>query len=180
MHYILSITAALAMLFCTVVFSGCDSSMPPQDAATTDSSANDHGHDHTAQSDLHDDADHGHHNHAAPHGGQVVELGHDHRLHAEIVDDHDNESIAIYMLDGDLKPLQIDATTISLILIVGDNAETFEAAAQESSNVEEAFFVIDDASAFELIETAGVQGKLRVTIEGQPYSGTFDGHDHDH
>lgn len=167
------------VLICSIVFSGCDHENSPQSPAdaTVPAEGNAGG---SGDPNL-TDGNHDHHNghdHVSPHGGQLIELGHDHQFHAEMVDNHEDETITFYMLDGNLKSKKIDAPTISLTLINGETAQLFEVVASSGATETGTSFVLTDPSAFELIETEGVQGKVRVLIDGKPYRGTFAGHDH--
>lgn len=172
---------AACFLFST---SGCEQPKNSDIQATTASKTDDHGHDHDGEGhpdheghESHDD-DHG--SHASPRGGHIIELGRDHQYHAELIDNHDDRSIMIYILDGKMKNLKINAETASLTLISGDGAQTFELVEVGKDDDQGSSFSVKDETAFELIKTDGVEGKLRVSIDGKPFTGTFKHHDHDH
>lgn len=118
------------------------------------------------------------HDHSAPHGGDLIDLGHGHQHHAELVEKHDTETLTIYILDGDLKELSIDAPTVSLTLTAGDQSGAFDMAAVTEGGSSE--FSSGDESMMTLIDMKGVTGKLRVSIDGKPMSGSFTHHAHDH
>ena len=172
------LAAAIAVMCFCLSTTGCDQPTSPGSSGTSGANTEDHGHDHDGEGhedhesdDAHSDRDD--HGHVAPHGGQIIELGREHEYHAEITDDHDEESITIYMLDGDLKDLKVDSETISLTLISGDESKTFEMTDAGQEDDAGSSFMTKDEVAFALIETDGVEGKVRVRIDGNPHSGTF-------
>ena len=145
------------------------------DPKTSDSTGvDDHGHDHGTEG--HEGHDHGASDHSAPHGGHLIELGHAHEYHAELVDDHETESIMIYIMDGDMKPLAINQASVSLVLTAGDNTRTFELPASQTESSSE--FSSSDETLMAMIDTKGVTGKLRVTINDKQMSGAFEHHEH--
>lgn len=163
----------LLALFAVSIFAiGCDDSASDKTDSTEDTSEIDphKGHDHSSD-------DHG--DHTAKHGGHLIELGRNHEYHAELVDDHKTESITVYMMDGDMKPLTVNASSITLVLTAGEKTETFELMASQPGGA--AQFASNDAKMMEIIEGEDVKGKLRVAIDGKPFSGAFDhlGHGHE-
>ena len=169
MKRIAVIAATLAVAVFQTSFHGCQRPTTPESATT---STNDHGHDHASESSHAHDADHGHghgHGRSSTRGGQIVDLGRDHQFH--------DESITVYMLDSDLKDLEIDAPSISLTLMLGEEIKTFKLIAAEGDG---SYFTIKDEMAFEMIETDGTEGKLRVEIDGKPFTGSFAHQDHPH
>ena len=176
-----NIAAAIAVTCVCFSTLGCEQPTASKAPETSGANTEDHGHDHDGEGHEDHESDDAHapgedHGHVAPHGGRIIELGRDHKYHAEITDDHDDESITVYMLDGDLKDLKIDSETISLTLISGDDSKTFEMTDAKQKSGEGSSFVIKDKAAFALIETDGVEGKLRVNIAGKPYNGVFEDH----
>jgi len=175
LSYFTAIIAVICFCFST---SGCDQTTNNAASKQMGSNTEDHGHDH-------DGDDHGHshgdesqeHGHDSPRGGQIIELGRDHSFHAELTDNHDDESITIYILDGRMKDKKISAETISLTLMAGDAAETFELAAGTESG-KGSSYTISDETAFDMLESSGTVGKLRVTIDDKPYMGTFEHDEH--
>ncbi len=154
----------------SVLAMGCEQNDPkaPSTAATTTKApVDDHaGHDHAAA------------DHTAPHGGHLIDLGHDGQYHAEMLDDYKTESIIIYMMDADMKPLSIDAPVISLVLSAGENTETFELLASQPGGSAE--FKSSDPKMMAMIDGEKVSGKLRVTIDAKPYTGSFEHLEHGH
>lgn len=165
----------LSLLFALAAISmfafGC---ARPDTNTTGSTGVDDHGHDHG--SDGHEGHDHAHADHAAPHGGHLIDLGRNHEYHAELVDDHESEAITIYIMDGDLKPLAIKQSSVSLVLTAGDNTQTFELPGTNPESSSE--FTSSDEKLMGMIDTRGVTGKLRVTINDKPFSGSFEHHEH--
>ena len=126
----------------------------------------------------HDGHDHAAVAHAAPHGGQLIELGRSHEFHAELLDDDQTGSIKIYILDSHLEPFSIGQSSISLVLTNGENTQTFELPASQAEGSSE--FKSTDSTLMSMLDRDGTKGKLRVTINDQPFSGTFEHHAHDH
>ena len=121
--------------------------------------------------------DHADHGDTGEHGGHIIELGSDHEYHAELVDDHKTETVTVYMMDGDMKPLSIEQTAVTLILTAGDESQTYELPAAAGSTSE---FSLSDKELLKMMDAENASGKLRVTIDDKPFSGTFDHHAHDH
>ncbi len=177
-----SIVATVAIACLCFLTVGCDEPSTPQTSTQSTSDSSDHGHGHEHGDEDHQSHqshdDHGHGSHVSPRGGQIIELGRSHKYHAEMIDNHDDNSITVFILDGELKNLKIDAPTISLTLISGDQSKTFELESAGKPNDQGASFTVKDHAAFEMIETEGTEGKLRVSIDGKPYTGTFMHRDH--
>ncbi len=169
-------------LFAVSIFAiGCaDSTSNKTDSTDKPGEVDPHaGHDHSSGgADEHEGHDHAESDHAAKHGGHLIELGRNHEYHAELVDDHTTESITVYMMDGDMESLTVNQASISLVLTAGDKTETFELMASQPGGSSQ--FASSDAKMMEMIEGEEVKGKLRVTIDGKPFSGAFDHHDHGH
>lgn len=167
------LTLLLSLAAISVFGLGCE---PPVSHTSGSNSSNDHGHEHGPEG--HEGHDHANSDHTAPHGGHLIELGYSHEYHAELVDNHETESVTIYIMDGDMKPLSIDQASVSLVLTAGDNTQTFELPESQLDGSSE--FTSNDEKLMEMIDTEGVTGKLRVTIKDKPYSGTFEHTEHDH
>ncbi|MDB4766859.1 hypothetical protein OAG71_04145 [bacterium] len=170
--------AAFAVVCFCFSTTGCDQPTSPDGSATINANTEDHGHDHDGESHEGHESEDTHaagddHGHVAPHGGQIIELGREHEYHAEIVDQHDSESITVYMLDGDLKDIKVDSETISITLISGEDSKTFEMTDAGQEGDEGSSFMTKDAAAFALMETENSEGKIRVRIDGKSYTGTF-------
>jgi hypothetical protein len=100
----------------------------------------------------------------------LIEIGRNHEYHAELVDDHKTESITVYMMDSHMESLTVNQASISLVLTAGDRTETFELLGSQPGGSSE--FASSDAKMMEMIEGEEVKGKLRVTIDGKPFSRT--------
>lgn len=116
--------------------------------------------------------------HKSKHGGHVIDIGHNHEYHAEFVDNHETESITVYMMDKNMNPLSIDQPSISLAVTAGDSTKTFELAGKSAAGSSE--FSSNDKSLMEMMHKDGATVKLRVTINGSPHTGTLEHHAHDH
>lgn len=130
-----------------------------------------------------DNHDHSHeHGTEGPHGGHLIELGRNHKFHAELVENDSTETVTIYILDTHMEELTIDQPSISLSLTADGTSNTFELPAVKSNGATgSSRFETSDKALFQVLEQHGdVTGKLRVTIDGTPYVGTLDHHEHDH
>ena len=165
-------------LFAVSIFSiGCDQPQTTGSGSTGTQQEDPHaGHDHDEGD--HAGHDHAAHDHSPKHGGYLIEIGPNLEYHAELVDDHKTESITVYMMDGQLEPLSLDAASINLILTAGDKTEAFELLASQPGGSPE--FSSNEAKMMEMIKGEDVKGKLRVNIDGKPFSGVFDHHKHGH
>jgi len=167
----------LALLFACFAVSafavGCTN-----DDGTGNGTDNGNNSNETNDKDDHDGHDHADHDHKPKHGGHLIEIGRDHKYHAELVDDHKTESVTVYMMDGDMEPLTIKQSSISLVLTSDDKTQTFELMATQPGGSSE--FSSNDAKMMEMIDGEDVTGKLRINIDGKPVSGSFDHHAHGH
>lgn len=144
---------------------GCGpAAAPPEKAASTASQPAEpddgHGHSH----------DHGHSHEHGPHGGDLLELG-DEEYHAEVV--HDEESVTVYVLDGNAKEaVAIDAPNVTINLKQEDRPVQFElpAAPQEKDPAGSASrFVLKNADLAKLVTQAKSEPKLVVAVQGKSY-----------
>ena len=175
----LSFTLTLVALSLFTI--GCDNLGSPTNGTTDKTGEVDPhaGHDHSSGgADEHEGHDHAAQDHTAKHGGHLIELGRNHEYHAELVDDHKTESITVYMMDADMEPLTVKQASINLILTAGDKTETYDLLASQPGGSSE--FKSSDEAMMGMIETEGVKGKLRVTIDGKPFTGSFDHQAHGH
>ena len=115
--------------------------------------------------------------HSARHGGHLIEIGRNHEYHAELVDDQKSQTVTIYMLDSHMESLTLNEPSIDLVLTENDVTESFVLTAIQTGGSSE--FVSSDEAMLELFKDKTVKGKLRVNIEGKPFSGSFDHHPHD-
>ena len=123
------------------------------------------------------------HAHEGPHGGHLIELGRNHEYHAELVEDHDAETVTVYILDKETEPLAVEAENITLNLTAGGQPQSFQFVPAEVAEGKASSFVASDAALFQALETnPEATGRLQVTIAGVPYTGEFshEEHEHDH
>ena len=160
-----------AAAICVVSLSSCS---PPVKAPPHPPAADgDHGHDHS-DADHDEHGDHGHGGHTAPHGGTLIELGREHAYHAELTDDHATDTVTIYLLDGDLKPISTEQTSVTLALTADGKTESYDLKGEGSE------FSASSPEMLEMLEADGATGKLRVTIDDKPLTGSFDHEEHEH
>lgn len=158
------VSMSLGLFVISAFALGCGNSNTNKNDST-DVHSEDDGHNHS-------------HDHSPKHGGHLVEIGRNHEYHAEIVDDHKTESVTVYMMDSHMEPLTIKQVSISLVLTTGNDTRTFELMASQPGASDE--FSSNDKELMEMFEGEDVKGKIRVTIDGKPQSGTFDHHGHGH
>ena len=155
-------TTVIALVLSTASLSGCSQQKTTGIDPVVSEQKPDDGHAHAA--------------HQGPHNGTIIDLGHEHKYHAELVEESSSGKVSIYILDGKLAELPIEATSITINLMVAGEAKTFELSAATP----------DKASRFESAEEALLEslhehsagGKLRVTIDGTPHSGQLEAHSH--
>lgn len=121
------------------------------------------------------------HHDEGPHGGHIIELGRNHKYHAELVEDDANETVTVYILDTNMKELPIDAASVSLSLTAAGETTSFELTAVAADDAAgSSRFESSDKKLFAALERGEeVTGKLRATIDGTPYVGNVEHHEHD-
>lgn len=164
----IAFTTSLAATLLLIAVSGGCGSQQSDDRPST-SGGHDHDHDHA----------HGE-EHQGPHGGHLIELGRNHEYHAELVDDEQAGTVTVYILDKDLMELLIEQQAITLNLVVEGETKTFELTAADGSGAMASRFEAADKAVFEALHELEASGKLRVMINGSPYSGDIEHHDHHH
>ena len=164
----LNLSTILTPLTICCALVGC---RPPTDDAHNHTHSGADGHAHT---DAHA------HGETGPHGGHLIELGRSHEFHAELVEDESHESLTIYLLDHALKEFAIDQATINLVVTAGGETTTLELSGQAShADAGFATFTSKDPALKNLLAGEGdITAKLRVTIDGKPYTGTWEHHAH--
>jgi hypothetical protein len=160
-----NLTLVITVLIAAIACGGCNGG----NATSTPANQGHQGHDHASG-----------HDEAGPHGGHLIELGRDHKYHAELVENEEAERLIVYLYDEQIKELAIEQPSISLTLTSAGTTSTFELAGVTSEGASgSSRFESADAELFKLLEQRGeVIGKLRVTIEGTPYTGNIEHHDH--
>ena len=147
----------------------------------------------------------GHHEHHAPHGGTLIELG-DHEYNAELVIDDAQKSLALYVLDAHAEiPVPIEAKSLELILHIEANEHEDEDHEDEGKDDKDEFakeavltltasplegeaegtssrFVVtgDAIPAETFAEHLHAHVHVQVTIAGKAYKATSDVGDEDH
>ncbi len=157
----------------SAVLVGCGSKQAKEEAA------HDQG-DHAHAEHDHGDHGHGDHGHEGPHGGHLIELGRSHEFHAELVENDQDESITIYILDGKMKEMPIEQAAVTLNLTVDGSGQSFQLAAVESQDAKASQFKASTKEPFEALHEHGATGKLNVTINGTSYTGKVEHEEHDH
>ena len=124
------------------------------------------------------------HSHEGPHHGHVLELGHDHELHGELVEDHDSESLKIYLLDHDMKVQPITEDHTAKINLTVDGKPVSYDLKKAEDDKKEAYFTSDDKALFEAFEhEKGLKGRLTVTVKGEEHHADIEHEphgEHDH
>ena len=183
---------AIAVIVLNISLIGCDSGSvetpvhqvdgtPPPLVSGLD--VGDHeGHDH---SDGTCDA----HPTEGPHGGHLIELGNE-EYHAELLHDESTHRVTIHLLDGAGKePVAAPLQEITMQLLRDGQFVQYTLTAVPSQGGDGAsqFEVVDESLCDALCHEDELKGRLQVTLNGQPYTGTIDhtgheeheGHDDD-
>lgn len=168
----------LAAFAIPLSLAGCDSGGSSSTAPSHDEEGHDHkGHDHGAEDHKGHDHEHGE---TGPNGGHLIELGRNHKYHAELVENDAAGTVSIYILDTHMKELAIGEASIILSLTSDGETISYEMGAMGEGETHSQFESADKA-LFQTLEKHGeVTGKLRVTIDGVPYTGSIEHHEHDH
>ncbi len=161
---------------CTLlVIAGCNSATPPAPAPpSTDHGGHDDAHGHA----------HGHdHPETGPNGGHLVELG-DEEYHIEWTHDDESGLVTLYVIDGQVKDVvPIPSESITMTAKVEDSI-TYEFPAVDPSGDPpvSAKFELKSHELLVSLKLAGqgTEVSVDVTINGKPYTGVFEHHDHGH
>jgi hypothetical protein len=153
----LSIAAA-----CLIAGSGCTqapSGSPTESAATPKAPADaaPHKHDHNAP---------------GKHGGQQQLLG-NHEYHAELAHNEATGEVALYITDGEFKPVAAPEKEIFLTASVAGEPKEFTLPADANPPPGEPRFVLVDKQLCELVCKAEGGLRLNATINGKPYAATY-------
>ena len=134
--------------------------------------------------DVGDNADAAHqHPTEGPHGGHLIELGNE-EYHAEMLHDEKTHTVTVYLLDGPAKEtVSISLAEITLQLFQDGEFVKYGLKAvpgQEDAAGSASRFEIVDASLCDALSHDGeTRGRLQVTIDGKPFTGTIDHHGHE-
>lgn len=123
------------------------------------------------------------HHHEGPHGGHVIDLGNG-AYHAELTHDDATKSVAIYLLDANLKkPVTTAEKEITINLTVDGKPQqyTLPAAPQaDDPEGQSSRFELKDDKLVDAWDAPKSTGRVTVNIGGKPYTGDIDAHEHDH
>ena len=118
-----------------------------------------------------------------PHGGHLIVLGND-EYRAELLHDDATGKVTVHLLDHDAKkPVEITESEITIQLLVGGenlaHVLKAEGGERKAENGGWSEFEIVDAELCTGLCDEEVDGRLQVSIDGKPYSGTLGHEDHD-
>lgn len=178
----LQTASGILVVAALVALPGCGGSQPPAEKTPTAESGHSEGdgHDHG------DDTAHAHPT-EGPHGGHLIELGNE-EYHAELLHDEGTQTVTVHLLDAAAKqPVAISQTEIALQLFQGGQFVKYALKAVrgpgDPQGAASRFEVVDAALCDALCHEDEARGRLQVTINGKPYTGTIEhtSHgDHDH
>lgn len=122
------------------------------------------------------------HEHKAPHGGDLVELG-DHEYSAEFVVNHDEHKLTIYVYDAHAEnAVAIEQKEIVLSAVIYDKETEFKVPAVASGDDKDAKasqFELADEELVDYLEEEDAEADFSLTINGKEYSGEFGHHHHE-
>ncbi len=123
------------------------------------------------------------HEHKAPHGGHLIELG-KHDGFAEVLFDSATKVITIYILGGEADvPLAIGTGDISFHMEHGDHEDEITLKAEPQKGDAEGksskFVSEPNEHLSEIKDIEGLHGHLHVKIDGKELEGELS-HDHEH
>lgn len=126
------------------------------------------------------------HDHNAPgkHGGQQQLLG-NHEYHAELADNDSNGEVAIYITDGEFKPVAVPEKELFLTASIAGQPKEFTLVADANPPDGQPRFVLVDKQLCEAVCKGKDGVRLNATIKGKPYAATYKAsadaeHDHAH
>jgi hypothetical protein len=177
--------AAVAAL--SISLAGCSSESPAEKTPAAQSGHYEgDGHNHSGEETAHFDGDgHDHGADAAnehptegPHGGRLIELGNK-EFHAELLPDETTHKVAIHLLDAAGKqPVAIPQPEIALQLFQdGQFVKHALKAVQgpgDPAGAASQFEIVDAKLCDALSHEEETTGRLQVTIDGKPFSGTIE------
>ena len=130
----------------------------------------------------HQHVDHDGHDHEnGPHGGHLIELGVE-EYHAEWLHDDETNTVTVYILDADARnEFPIEAAEISINVKVNDQPKQYKLTALHTEQGKSSQFqLVDDSLMVALSVGEGVSARLRVDINGTPFSASIEHHAHHH
>ena len=124
----------------------------------------------------------GEHPEEGPHKGHLIELGKE-EYHAELTHDEATSEVAIYLLDGAAKEaVPVAETELTVNVVAGGKPSqyTLQATPQPTDpQGQSSRFATTDKNLHESLEMEGMKGELNITINGKPYTGQLEHHDHE-
>lgn len=149
---------------------GCAPSGPATPPKVGAEAEGEHGHEHAHE-------EHG------PHEGELIELGGG-KYHAELVHDDATHQVTIYLLGEDAKTAAPVAEESLIINALADGKpQSFTLAAKPlegESDGKTSRFELADEGLTKAIDDAKSKARFSITIDGRPYSGSIEAHDHEH
>jgi hypothetical protein len=137
-----------------------------------------------------DEDDHSGHDHSAhahptegPHGGHLIELGNE-EYHAELLHDEDTHTVTIHLLDSaGTQPVAVPLSEITLQLFRDGQFVKHALSAvrgpEDTANAWSQFAIADAELCDALCHEEHLRGRLQVTINEKPYTGTIEHSSHD-
>ena len=187
-----SILCALLVTAIAAV-SGCGSTTTPADNSPPSESSHyeGDGHDHSGDEAGHLAGDgHDHDDESAqlhptegPHGGHLIELGNE-EYHAELLHDEDSHTVTVHLLDAAGKQsVAISQPEITLQLFQDGQFVKYALKAipapDATAGSASRFAVVDETLCDALVHGDETRGRLQVTIDGRPYTGTIEHSSHE-
>ena len=161
----LIVPLGIVVVFSLSASTGCKQETTTMTPPTkTTSSADDHGHTHTA------DGGHGDHG-AGPHDGTVADWGGG-KYHVEFTVDHSKQEGTVYILGSDEKsPVPIAAESIELSILDPVMQVSLKAVPQEGDKPGTASRFVGNHEKLGVVQEYA--GTISGLINGTPYSGDF-------
>ena len=114
------------------------------------------------------------HDHSAPgkHGGQQQLLG-NHEYHAELADNDTTGEVAIYITDGEFKPVTVPEKEMFLTAVVAGQPKEFTLVSDTNPPDGQPRFVLADKQLCDAVCKGGEGLRLNAMIKGKPYAATY-------
>ncbi len=114
-----------------------------------------------------------------PHHGHLIELGKG-QYHAEMLDDHDTGKLTIYILDATAtKEVLVAHDAVTINAILDGKSSQFKMTAVSATDGRASHFEIINNELLEALEDSKKsKGQISVTIDGKPFPGKLEHHDH--
>jgi hypothetical protein len=116
------------------------------------------------------------HEHKAPHGGEVLELGNE-EGHLEMIHDHDGGKVTVYVFStGFDKPISVAKPTITIQQKDGTSADVPLTAVEPKADGTAHQWKGEHAA----LKSDPWDGRIRLQIAGKNYQSPLEGAGHDH